>query len=147
MKYVSTRITFREVPGLVTRCFSISNCGGNCNMCHSPELRDNIGDELTDDVLLYYFEKDKETIDCYVFLGDGQEPGRMLDILKLCKENHYKTCLYIGKNTTDCRYLYSLDYLKLGSYINNLGGLECNTTNQRMFEIKDITSQFWKLKT
>lgn len=144
MKYVNTQITFREVPNLVTRCFSISNCGGNCPFCHSPELRGDVGDELTNEILLSYFRQDRGTVDCYVFLGDGQEPQRMLAILRLCKEKDYKTCLYIGKNTTDWKYLRYLDYLKLGSYINDLGSLECKTTNQRMFKIEDITSQFRK---
>ena len=144
MKYVSTQITFREVPNLVTRCFSIPNCGGDCPFCHSPELREDVGDELTDEILLSYFRQDKDTVDCYVFLGDGQEPERMLDILRLCKEHNYKTCIYIGKNTTNWKYLRYLDYLKLGSYINDLGSLECYTTNQRMYKIEDITSQFWK---
>lgn len=144
MKYVSTQITFREVPNLVTRCFSISNCGGDCFYCHSPELRDDVGDELTNNILHSYFRQDKDTVDCYVFLGDNQEPKRMLEILKLCKENGYKTCLYIGKNTTNWEYLRYLDYLKLGPYVNDLGGLECKTTNQRMYKIQDITPEFWK---
>ena len=58
---------------------------------------------------------------------------------EMCKEHNYKTCIYIGKNTTNWKYLRYLDYLKLGSYINDLGGLNCKTTNQRMYKIEDIT--------
>ena len=144
MKYVSSQITFSEVPNLVTRCFSISNCGGDCSGCHSPELKKNIGDELTNEVLCHFFSIDIGKVDCYVFLGDGQDQQRMLEILKLCKVNNFKTCLYIGKNTTNWKYLRYLDYLKLGSYINDLGGLNSKTTNQRMYKIEDITPEFWK---
>ena len=144
MKYVSTQITFSEVPSLVTRCFTISNCGGNCFKCHSPELRKDIGDELTNEVLYHFFSSDVGTVDCYVFLGDGQEPKRMLEILKLCKKNNFKTCIYVGKDTTNWEYLRYLDYLKLGSYKDELGGLDCKTTNQVMYKIENITPQFWK---
>ena len=144
MKYVSTQITFREVPGLVTRCFSVSHCGGNCFNCHSPELRDDIVDELTKDVLSKYLEEDKDKVDCYVFLGDGDNNIEMLKLLIYCKEHNMKTCLYLGHLDVYTPYLCYLDYLKLGPYVEKAGGLECKTTNQRMYKIEDITSEFWK---
>lgn len=144
LKYTNTQITFREVPNLVTRCFSISNCGGHCTNCHSPELQGDNGEELTKEVLINYFEKDKDTADCYVFLGDGNDPKSMVELLKTCKEHKMKTCLYLGHwYISYPNYLDYLDYLKLGNYDNNLGNLECNTTNQRMYTIKNITSTFW----
>lgn len=144
MKLFANSITFKEVPNLVSRSFSISNCGGDCPFCHSPELQQDIGEEFTDEMLKNFFKVDKDTVECYVFLGDGQDPKRMLELLNLCKENGFKTCLYIGKNTTNWKYLRYLDYLKLGSYINDLGGLECPTTNQIMYKIENITNKFQK---
>ena len=144
MKLFANSITFKEVPNMVCRSFSISNCGGDCPFCHSPELKDDIGEEFTNEILENFFKIDKDTVECYVFLGDGQDPERMLELLKLCKENGFKTCLYIGRNTTNWKYLRYLDYLKLGSYINDLGGLECPTTNQIMYKIENITNKFQK---
>ena len=51
-----------------------------------------------------------------------------------------------------------INYVKLGHYDQNLGGLSCQQTNQRLFEISeadstgmfcetDITSKFWKRRT
>lgn len=144
MKYIDTQITFREVPDMVCRCFSISNCGERCKNCHSPELRKDIGTELTDEILLSYLTDDKNTIDCFVFLGDGGDNIRMCDILKLCKEHGYKTCIYLGRNTISMTYLRYLDYVKLGPYIEELGGLDNQNTNQIMFEIKNINNKFQK---
>ena len=41
------------------------------------------------------------------------------------------------------------DYVKLGPYIESLGGLKSSTTNQRLYKRvgetwEDITSSFWK---
>ena len=144
MKLFANNITYIEVPNLICRSFSISNCGGNCRFCHSPELKDDIGEEFTNEILEKFFKIDKDTVECYVFLGDGQEPDRMIELLKLCKENGFKTCLYIGKSTTKWEYLRYLDYLKLGSYKYEFGGLDKSTTNQVMYKIENITSQFWK---
>lgn len=144
MKLFSNEITYTEVPNLICRSFSISNCGGNCPNCHSPWLKDDLGEEFTDKMLMNFISMDDGEVDCYVFLGDGQEPKRMIELLKICKENNLKTCLYVGKNTTKWKYLRYLDYIKLGSYIEDLGGLNCKTTNQVMYKIENITNQFQK---
>ena len=34
-----------------------------------------------------------------------------------------------------------LDYLKVGSYISNLGGLDSKTTNQRLYSLKGIKTE------
>ena len=44
-------VTFEEIPTEVTLSLSISNCQGKCPGCHSPELRCNIGTELTNEKL------------------------------------------------------------------------------------------------
>ena len=141
MKYVSTQITFQEIPGLVTRCFSISNCGGTCAGCHSPELQEDRGEELTVDIIDKYLKEDKDTVDCYVFLGDGRDCTEMIKILTHCKNNNMKTCLYLGHNNVFPVYFIYLDYIKVGCYRQDLGGLNSPTTNQRMF--KNITSEFY----
>ena len=51
MKYCETAITFSEVPDEVTLCINISNCPCHCKGCHSAYLAEDIGEELTFEVL------------------------------------------------------------------------------------------------
>ena len=64
-----------------------------------------------------------------------------------------KTCLYSGNDDeTAFHYVYDLlDYLKTGHYDEELGGLDCLTTNQRFYRIEngrmiDRTSLFRERK-
>jgi anaerobic ribonucleoside-triphosphate reductase activating protein len=53
-------------------------------------------------------------------------------------------------NSTVKEILPLLDYIKIGSYREQLGGLVSTTTNQKMFKVnnkqqlEDITNRFWK---
>ena len=68
---------------------------------------------------------------------------------------HVKTCLYSGSDALNelSELLAELDYIKIGRYQKEFGGLNSKTTNQRMYEIKDgkisddITYKFWRKKT
>ena len=62
----------------------------------------------------------------------------------------FKTALYTGSDDIPPAYIMEhLDYLKVGAYKEEFGGLQSRSTNQRMFTVqrgkidKDITSQFW----
>ena len=46
LKYVDTKIVFREVPDEITLCINISNCPCHCKGCHSPYLAEDIGTVL-----------------------------------------------------------------------------------------------------
>ena len=52
MKYTDTQITFSEFPDEIALCINISNCPFHCPGCHSPELWEDIGTELTYDEVL-----------------------------------------------------------------------------------------------
>ena len=47
MKYADSKVVFSEVPDEITLAISISNCPGTCKGCHSPWLREDIGEPLT----------------------------------------------------------------------------------------------------
>lgn len=150
LKFTETEITFKEVPGKICRCFSVSNCGLHCKNCHSPELQGDNGEELTSEKLLNFIKQDKRVVDCYVFLGEGNDKECLKSLLELCKENNLKTCIYSGKDSFDLtEFLGVLDYLKLGPYIEELGGLDKPSTNQRFYEIDpsgnmiDKTNEFY----
>jgi len=153
LKFTETEITFKEVPGKICRCFSISNCGLHCKNCHSPELQGDNGEELTPEKLLNFIKQDKRVVDCYVFLGEGNDKKCLKSLLELCKENNLRTCIYSGKDNFDLtEFLGILDYLKLGPYIEELGGLDKPSTNQRFYEIDssgnmiDKTDEFYVKK-
>ena len=49
LKYVPqmTSVVLEEIPDRVTLAVDISNCPGHCEGCHSPFLREDIGEPLT----------------------------------------------------------------------------------------------------
>ena len=47
LKYVDTKVVFREVPDEVTLAINISNCPNSCPGCHSSYLSEDIGEVLT----------------------------------------------------------------------------------------------------
>ncbi|MBP5234524.1 MAG: anaerobic ribonucleoside-triphosphate reductase activating protein, partial [Bacteroidales bacterium] len=53
LKYVPamTSVVMEEIPGKVTLAIDISNCRGNCIGCHSPFLKLDIGEELTEEAI------------------------------------------------------------------------------------------------
>jgi len=136
LKYDSYSIVFSEIPDEITLAFSITNCPNNCEGCHSQFLREDYGTPLLknlEDIVGSY----EKYITCVLFLGVGRNPGEINIACKFIKE-HYglKTAVYTGKNEYSHTIEY-LDYLKIGEYIESLGGLDIPTTNQKMFEIKD----------
>lgn len=158
IRYTGFDVVFQEVPGEVSLAFSISNCQGNCPGCHSPWLRENTGEDLETD-LPVLLERYKGMATCVLFLGEGSDPDAIWDCIVIAKSHGYKTALYSGKDELSDvhrRLIYHghLDYLKIGSYREDLGPLNSPTTNQRMIEIKyrddgfgslnDITHKFWK---
>lgn len=87
--------------------------------------------------------KDEPFITCVCLLG-GTWNNNLQYLINEIKNLNLKVCLYTGyKDTT----LYNLDYLKIGPFIEECGGLSSNKTNQRMFNLstgEDITYKFWK---
>lgn len=142
MKYTTTRVTMQEVPDEIALCINISNCPNRCKGCHSPELQDNIGKELTDDVLLSLIAKN-EGITCVALMGGDGDIQDVKDMLYVVKwYTNLKTAWYSGRETVDSEFLELLDYVKLGPYIEERGGLDDMNTNQRFFKVEDITYKF-----
>lgn len=162
IKYTNAEIVFEEIPDEVTLAINISNCQNRCEGCHSPELRCDIGDELTEEklseiVLANY------GITCVCFMGEGNDQEALQKLILFLKEHYtYKIALYSGRENVDEDFYWDkLDYLKIGPYNAECGPLNCPTTNQRLYEavninksIKvhgkwhshwaDITNKFWE---
>ena len=163
MKYLDYAITFREFPDEIALCINITNCPHRCEGCHSPELWKDVGTELTEEELLNLVCKNKG-ITCVGFMGGD---SNILELNKLAKClymldfcNHtYKIGWYSGRSSIPKELEIELfDYIKLGPYIKELGGLDNPNTNQKFYAkgkhlhkmdanneiLYDITYKFWK---
>lgn len=152
LKYTTAEVTFREVPDEVTLCINISNCPIHCPDCHSKELWGDIGEELTKSKLCSLIEENKG-ITCICFLG-GDSDIFYLRKLIIYIRSIYKNLRigwYSGQDELHPIMLCELDYYKYGSYKKEFGGLDCPTTNQKLYvtdrstgKCKNITYKFWK---
>ncbi|PKP53837.1 MAG: anaerobic ribonucleoside-triphosphate reductase activating protein [Bacteroidetes bacterium HGW-Bacteroidetes-1] len=139
MRFLSEQIVFQEIPKEISLAFEITNCPRRCKGCHTPELQQDIGRLLTqyrfDIVCEKYASADgKFLFSCVLFLGGEQHP-EFISFLKLCKTYRLKTALYTGASEISVDVLNLLDYVKLGEYVHELGGLNSPTTNQLFLEL------------
>ena len=150
LKYTNYSICFQEVPNEVTLCFNISNCQIRCKDCHSKYLWEDIGNPLISDII-DILDNYKNYISCVCFMGGTHDTAQLKSLLDIVKTFNLKTCVYTGEdysNKLDI-LLDSLDYLKVGPYIDDFGGLNKKTTNQKFYKIVknnliDKTYLFWK---
>ena len=154
LKYQGYTIALQEVPDEISLAFNISGCPHKCPECHSKYLWNYEGNYIGED-LSKVLSKYKEYISCVCFMGGDQNLNELYLLCKQIKDNHLKVCIYSGLNNTDTFIDFIndslIDYLKIGPYIGEYGGLNNPNTNQRMYKVVnnnliDITSIFQKLK-
>ena len=150
MKYFTKGVVFSEVPDEITLELGISNCPFRCEGCHSPFLQEDVGTELTLEVLKELIESN-DGISCILFSGGSpkevEEACRYVSIFY----PDIKTAWYTGMDTipTDLNLDY-FDYIKVGPYKKDLGGLRNPNTNQKLYKQnkngrwENITYRFWK---
>lgn len=151
IKYVDSKVVFEEIPDKVTLAITISNCPFHCKGCHSDYLRQDIGKELTIDELEKLIKENKG-INCILFLGDGINTLGLMVLSKFVKEKYpnISTAIYSGYDDILSEYR-RFDYVKTGKWIEELGPINKETTNQRLYrlnegKVTDITYLFWKRK-
>jgi len=153
MRVASFDIVFQEIPGEVTLALNLSNCPCHCPGCHSPHLAEDIGEELNEALLNGLIDRYGSMITCVAFMGGDADPEGVARwakwIHQLPTTNHQlHTAWYSGRMNMP-QDEQAFDYVKLGPYIESLGGLKSEKTNQRLYkrvgqEWQDITSTFWK---
>ena len=150
IKYVPemTSVVLEEIPDRVSLAVDISNCRGNCEGCHSPFLKKNIGRELTSDVI-DALVADNFGVNCFLFLGEGRDPEALLDLADHVRSLGLEAAVYCGREVVEDIYWDHFDYIKLGPYKPALGPLNSPTTNQRLYHVidgqpEDITDRFWQ---
>ncbi|MDR0606351.1 MAG: anaerobic ribonucleoside-triphosphate reductase activating protein [Bacteroidales bacterium] len=152
--YASFDIVFQEIPNEVTLAINISNCPNWCKNCHSPHLRESIGDVLDENIISVWLEQYANAITCICFMGGDADPYEVerlaVYVRTVFSSRNIKTAWYSGKEVLPAGISISnFDYIKLGAYIEHLGGLNMRTTNQRFYSIenevmKDRTEWFWE---
>lgn len=137
MNYSDIEIVFQEVPGEISICFTITGCKFQCKGCHSPHLwKEENGKELTLNKYLEILDKYNGFASCVLFMGGEWFLLELIKYLKIAKKRGFKTCLYTGEAKVDQKLLSELTWLKTEPWIQNLGGLESEFTNQKFIEIK-----------
>lgn len=139
-------VTPIEVPGEISIIISVPGCGGKCAGCHSPELHnEENGKEMSVGVFLELLSRYQglATAVCF-FGGEWCEDIRLY--LEIAKLHGFKTCLYTCAEEIDVEHLKPvLTTLKTGAYIEDLGGLASETTNQKYINVstgEDLTHLF-----
>jgi len=134
MKFYQYTVVFQEVPDEITLAFEITGCPHKCDGCHSPHLMEDIGTELTMGMFKNILAKYFGMISNVAFFG-GDQYGEIEEFLQYAKELGLKTTLWTGNCDIAKNIKEKLNYLKVGAYKQEFGGLQEPTTNQRYYNL------------
>lgn len=140
MKFVDTKVVFREVPEEITLAVNISGCPVRCPGCHSSYLVQDIG-EILDTASLGGLISNNRGISCISFMGGDADPDYLKTLISWIRENHpsLKVSWYSGRSLENARsfgMIDVLDFIKVGPFIDQYGPLDSETTNQRFYKIQ-----------
>lgn len=140
MKFASYDIVFQEVPDEVTLALNISGCPNRCPGCHSPHLWEDTGHELNEEALTALLADYGQLITCVALMGGDADLNTVYRLAAWIHTRGYKTAWYSGRyELPDPCPKEHFDYIKIGPYIEDLGGLKSPTTNQRLYKVADGT--------
>lgn len=152
IKYVPqmTSVVLEEIPDKLALALDISNCQGQCEGCHSPFLRDDVGEELTPAAIDKLFA-DNFGVNCFLLLGEGRDKAALESVARYVRKTHPSVALalYSGRESVEDELFAIFDYVKVGPYMPSKGPLNNRGTNQRLYRVlkdgtrEDITSAFW----
>lgn len=137
LKYLYCKEVFEEVPNETTLGISLTGCKIKCDGCHSSELWKDTGKILNIDnferILDYH-----DGITCVLLMGGEHDINTLKNLFYVATLRALKTAWYCGldsipNNSKDV--LNYLDYIKLGHFDKELGGLNSPTTNQRFYKV------------
>ncbi|MBP5381291.1 MAG: anaerobic ribonucleoside-triphosphate reductase activating protein [Bacteroidaceae bacterium] len=154
LKFVDTKEVFAEIPDEITLAISISGCPIRCKGCHSKYLWEDVGDELTVEVLSQMLES-HVGVTCVCFMGGDNDPAEVNRLAAWTKQHSgMNIAWYSGRDEiADEIELCNFDYLKIGRYDAERGPLNTKGTNQILWrvrhadgknELEDSTHRFWK---
>ncbi len=134
IKYYNAMVVFEEIPNEITLAINITNCPCRCKGCHSQFLWEDVGTELTAQEMTNLLEKN-DGITCVCFMGGDREPNLINELAFYLKRiKKIKVGWYSGRNELpESINLKNFDFIKLGEYREESGGLNKRTTNQRFY--------------
>ena len=138
LKCYSYDIVCQEIPDEISLAVNISGCPNRCPGCHSPWLWEDEGKEMTEELLSSLLERYSSAITCLCFMGGDASPSEIQKMSEWIKSQYpgLKTAWYSGRGSVPDGFdVRCLDYIKLGPYIEALGGLKSPETNQRLYRI------------
>lgn len=136
LRFIDPQISLQEVPGEITLIFQITGCPHQCVGCHSVELWSQNGYELSMLSFKAAIERYAGLITCVCFFGGEWASEELSAYLTEAKKLGYKTCLYSGAIDVESNLKTHLNYLKIGPWIESLGGLDKKTTNQKFINME-----------
>ena len=151
LRLASYDVVFQEIPGEVTLALNLSGCPNRCAGCHSPHLQEDTGEALDEVLLAGLLERYGDAVTCVCFMGGDAAPQdveRLAAFVRRETAGRLKVGWYSGKAEIPRDIsAVSYDYIKLGPYVERLGGLDCAATNQRLYKTEagrmlDITDRF-----
>ena len=143
-----------EIPGEKTLGIFISGCQVQCKGCPTRELWEDKGTVLGLTELQYLLNQYPD-ITCLCLYGGTHDIDGLIELF-MYAHKRIKTAWYCGLDMLpkDKKgIMFYLDYLRLGHYDAELGGLNSPTTNQCFYKIypdgdgvimADNTKDFWK---
>ena len=157
LKYLYAQVIFSEIPCEITLGISITGCLIRCPSCHSRELWEDKGTQLTRKGLENLIISN-EGITCLLLLGGEHDIDTLINLFYYVSVTFpkIKTAWYCGLDIIPKdkeEILDYLDYVKIGHFDLNLGGLDSPDTNQKLYKINhnqegnkliDITYKFLK---
>lgn len=144
-------VVFQEIPGEVTLALNLSGCPNRCPGCHSPHLRSEIGEALDEELCAELLLRYGEAVTCVCFMGGDGDPAAVRELSARFRDRtggRLRTGWYSGRTALPPGVeAPDFDYIKLGPYVEELGGLDRESTNQRLYRIVDgewidITDRF-----
>ena len=139
LKCCSYDIVCQEIPNEISLAVNISGCPNRCPGCHSPWLWENEGKEMTTELLSDIIRKYSAAITCFCFMGGDADPSEIqrLSLWIRGEYPHLKTAWYSGREAVPDGFdIKCLHYIKLGPYIESLGGLKSPATNQALYSVR-----------
>ncbi|MBE6233821.1 MAG: anaerobic ribonucleoside-triphosphate reductase activating protein [Bacteroidales bacterium] len=138
LKCYSYDIVCQEIPDEISLAVNISGCPNRCQGCHSPWLWSDEGKPLDEGLLDELLGRYGAAVTCFCIMGGDADTDDVQRILRWVR-SHYpgmKTAWYSGRTIVPENFnIHLLDFIKLGPFIEALGGLKSPETNQALYRI------------
>ena len=133
IKYESILVTFTEVPDEISLCINCTCCPLRCKGCFEPWLQKDCGEILTYEKIDALLKKCGH-VSCVCFMGGINDYSTLAHLMRHIKYKGLKVALYSGHSEMNSEIAEIADYYKIGPYIEELGPLNSETTNQRFYK-------------